>query len=369
MNNNFLVTRLKSWLSDIFWFLVRTSDRYRDRVRAVARKTGLERVLLSRSLFRRLLLTKDEPQYQVIFDTAPVTIDPAGAFELHLLFCERDLLRGLWALKSFYRYSGLNPKLVIHDDGSLSPQSLNTLRLHFRGCSLISGKNFDDALDGHPVCRYYRNKHVLARKILDVLLVAQSDYVMVMDTDVLWFSDSPQIQECLSNSRPFYLYGLQDSYARNTRFLNEHCGLFPAEYCNSGMIGFRRREFLDLDFIENALDRMIHIPKDLVAQSIGFPVPDSVKQGIYDPVESASWWVMEQTLYALLYGRCSDAVRLNMRDPDAGKLHQFVNTAITDNTALQHYLFDSHWNAQFPVGVEYLLNKWGQRENSGTPRQ
>lgn len=357
MINKFLITPLKSGLTELFWFLVKTSGRYRTGVRAFARKLGFERALLSNSLVRRLLLTKDEPRYQSIFDTAPEPTNPDGNFELHLLICERDLLRGMWALKSFYRFADLDPKLVIHDDGSLSDHSIQTLRSHFPGCDLVNGSNVDEAMSEYPIIRYYRKKHVLARKIIDVLLAARSDYVMVMDTDVLWFSESEQIKECVKEFRPFYVPGIRDAYARNTPFLNKHCDLFPAPNVNSGMIGYRVDDFLDFAFIESALERMIYIPPELVAESIGFPVPESVKQGIFEPVDSVSWWVMEQTLYALLYGRCADVLQLNVKDPAVGKTHQFVNTAITYDTALIHFLFDSHWNAQFPAGVEYLLKK------------
>ncbi len=358
MINKFLIAPLKSGLTETFWFLVKTGDRYRAGVRAFARKTGLERTLLANSLVRRLLLTKDEPRYQSIFTSAPTPANPGGDFELHLLICERDLLRGMWALKSFYRYAGLDPKLVIHNDGSLSDHSIRTLQSHFPGCDLVDGKQVEEAMGEYPVIRYYRKKHVLARKIIDVLLAARSGYVMVMDTDVLWFGESDRIKECVKESRPFYVPGIRDALARNTPFLNKHCDLFPAPNVNSGMIGFRLDDFLDFAFIESALDKMIHIPPELVTESIGFPVPETVKQGNFDPVDSVSWWVMEQTLYALLFGRCTDVLQLNVKDDSAGKTHQFVNTAITDNTALVHFLFDSHWNAQFPVGVEHLLKSW-----------
>lgn len=58
-----------------------------------------------------------------------------------------------------------------------------------------------------------------------------------------------------------------------------------------------------------------------------------------------------------VFGRFTGVVQLNVKDPATGKTHQFVNTVIIDNTALILFHFDSHWNAQFPVGVEYLLKK------------
>ncbi len=41
------------------------------------------------------------------------------------------------------------------------------------------------------------DKHVLSRKLLDVLLAARAEYLLVMDTDVLWFSESNQILDCV----------------------------------------------------------------------------------------------------------------------------------------------------------------------------
>jgi hypothetical protein len=77
-----------------------------------------------------------------------------------------------------------------------------------------------------------------------------------------------------------------------------------------------------------------------------------------DPVETAVWWVMEQTIYALLFGRRADVVALSPNGSSGANgsiAHPFVNAPITPNTAAQHFISDAKWNAFFPVGVEHLL--------------
>ncbi|MCG8467733.1 MAG: hypothetical protein MJB57_05910 [Gemmatimonadetes bacterium] len=338
-----------------FWFLVDRSPGYRGPVRAALRAARVESLALRSSLVRRLLLTKDEPRYRSILHTRPRELSARDGPELHMLTSEADLLRALWALKSFFHFSKLAPRLCIHSDGSLRDTSIEALRAHFPGCRVATGEEVPGALSEYPMCRFFRRRHVLARKILDVLLVARSEYLLVMDTDVLWFGESDQIRACVRSRMPFHMRAVHDAYARNSAFLRRYCGLDPAPQVNTGMIGFDHAESFDLDFLENALDRIVNVPRELIPESIGFPVPDAVKEGRYDPIDSVSWWVLEQTLYALLFGRCSRTVQLEVESGRGTKAHPFVNRRIEDDTALQHYIMDNRWNAQFPVGVEHLL--------------
>lgn len=319
---------------------------------------GFEKALLAYALPRRLLTGVEEPDYQRIIQHPGIDVAPTSCCELHLLTCERDVLRTLWSLHSFYRYSGLRPQLVLHNDGSLTSRSKQLLRNHFQSARMTDLPDYDVLLSDYPTIRFYRKNHVLARKLIDVLLSARQPYIIVMDSDVLWFRQSSQIASCVAGSRPFYLPGLRDSYARNTRYLKEKLDLHPAVAVNTGVIGFQVQHFLDLTFIETALNKILYIPVEDIPSSIGFPIPAAVKAGTSESLESVSWWVLEQTIYALLFGRLREYERLQVMDcAHSSELHQFVNMKLSDKTVFQHYVLDSHWNAQFPVGVHELMER------------
>ena len=137
--------------------------------------------------------------------------------------------------------------------------------------------------------------------------------------------------------------------------------LHPARNVNSGMIGYRRKAFLDLPFIENALRKLADVPRDQLRDSIGY-VDAYVDIHAEDVRATVCWWVMEQTIYALLMGRDNRhrALRSWARWRPfhrMAEMHQFTNTPVTKKTAMIHYISDTTHNQFFPVGVEHLLQR------------
>jgi len=211
------------------------------------------------------------------------------------------------------------------------------------------------------MCQVFLKRHAIAKKLFHPLLLSKSDYLLVMDSDILWFKRSKDIQHCVQNSLPFYVDGRVGAYIRNQQFMQAQLGLSPAESVNTGMIGYPRLQFLDLPFIEAALNKLINVPKNLVAESIGYR-DASVDPDSSDINKTLCWWVMEQTIYALLMGRApqtqmlacwSDKKVTQMR----GDLHHFTSAPIMRGTALVHYISDRRHQRFFPIGVEHLLRR------------
>lgn len=334
---------------------------------------ALERVHLKDSLFasariRRVLSGPDDPKYAVILDSRPHPVNRDSGVEVHMLLCERDFLRGVWALKSFLHCAGFDPRVVIHDDGTLSASSRRSLEEHFVGCEIPANaeERCLEALSAYPMCSLFRRTHVISQKLFDVLTFARGDYVMVMDSDVLWYRRSEQIQAAAAAGRPFYLQGGSEAYARNRRFMEEHCRLQPASNVNTGIVGFRPSELRDFAFLDDALDKLIHVPAELLDSSLGYRHFGRLPG--YDPSDPAGsivWWVMEQTLYALLLGRRGTPLGLQRDHGDGGGRHVFIGYPIDERVALQHFISDPRWNAFFPIGAHHLLesgflDRWNQ---------
>ena len=316
--------------------------------------------------------------YRRILETRPVPMPAQSDLELHMLVSERDFLRSIWALKSFFQYSGIPARLVIQSDGSLTPASLDHYHEHFPGCVIHADHDHvvRDALAGHPLCQFFLGHHAISKKLLHPLLLSRADYILIMDSDILWFRRSRAIADCVRDCLPFYVAGGTEAYARNRRFMETSLDLHPARNVNSGMIGYRRTAFLDLPFIEDALSKLADVPRDQLRDSIGY-VDAYVDIHAEDVRATLCWWVMEQTIYALLMGRAPGHCPLrpwSLRRPfrPMAETHQFTNTPVMKKTAMIHYISDATHNQFFPVGVEHLLrrgclNQWSSPASIATP--
>lgn len=301
--------------------------------------------------------------YQKIFETRPIKIPDKSNLELHVLVCERDFLRSFWALKSFFYYSNLPTKLVIQDDGSLTSQSHDRYYEHFPGC-IVNSNNDNEvhkALTGYPMCQFFLGHHPIAKKLFHPLLVSTAEYLIVMDSDILWFKHSRAINQAVQKKLPFYVDGKAEAYVRNREFMEQKLNLYPAVNVNSGIIGYPRSRFLDLQFIESAIRKLVLIPKNLVPQSVGY-TDTSVNLASNVLYETLCWWVMEQTVYALLLGResqrrCLEAWSEQCWKRIFGDLHQFTRSPIFRGTVLVHYISDSSYNQFFPAGVQHLIKR------------
>ncbi len=305
----------------------------------------------------------DLPVYEQIFATKPFIMSTQSGVELHMLVCEKDFLRSFWALKSFFYYSGISARLVIQNDGSLSSQALDLYSEHFPNC-VVNTDNDDkirDALTNHPMCQFFVGHHAISKKLFHPLLLSQSRYVLIMDSDILWFRRSKAIANCVKNCFPFYVNGGSGAYVRNQKFMESRLDLYPADNVNSGIVGYQKSKFIDMEFIESAIKKLVHIPKENLLESIGY-IDDSVDIHSEHINETLCWWVMEQTIYALLLGREPQRQALpswsnRLLVKLFGDLHQFTNSPIMRGTALIHYISDSWHNQFFPVGVQHLINR------------
>ncbi|MBE9201574.1 MULTISPECIES: hypothetical protein [unclassified Nodularia (in: cyanobacteria)] len=326
-------------------------------------KKGFNYLIFERFSAKLSQLKPSPSLYEEIFKTKPLIMTQQCNVELHMLVCKKDFLRSFWSLKSFFYYSGLSPRLVIQNDGSLTSEMIELYKEHFPHC-IVNTNNDDqirDALTGYPMCQFFVGHHVMSKKLLHPLLLSQSEYILTMDSDILWFKQSKVITKCVQNILPFYVYGGSGAYVRNQKFMEAQLGLYPANNVNAGIVGYQKSKFLDLEFIESAIHKLVDIPKDLILESVGY-VDESVNINSEDINQTLCWWVMEQTIYALLLGRESQRQALKCwsnkpLDLLFADLHQFTNSPIMRGTALIHYISDARHNQFFPAGVQHLIKR------------
>src|SRR5712664_1957124 len=164
------------------------------------------RAIISRNQFwRQLRDVQAEGIYQAskrlrlwsrILDTPPVITDPAtksGAVEIHVLTYRRDYLSAMWALKSFYHYSGVSYPLIIHLQGPVTARMNARLREHFPTSTVITQREADLSAERwlieHGCMRLLtaRRESVMMMKLSDFVITGRATHLLAIDSDVIFF--------------------------------------------------------------------------------------------------------------------------------------------------------------------------------------
>jgi len=135
----------------------------------------------------------------------------APAIPVHILTGKGDWQLAAWMLASWFHTTGMEWRIVIHEDGSLPEEARTTLLKIFPRATFIpsglSDSTIQEALSEFPLCRKYRSEHPLARKIFDVPYFSDSNRFLLFDSDLLFFQPPEEIlrwaqsesQECWFN--------------------------------------------------------------------------------------------------------------------------------------------------------------------------
>jgi hypothetical protein len=173
--------------------------------------------------------------------------------EIHVLTSEADWLNLLWALKSFYHYSGRRYALCIHDDGTLSDEAREAITSAFPDSRLISRDTADrrvqSLLANYPRSRELRASNTLSLKVFDFIPFLESERMMILDSDILFFSKPEFLLTALDNST---LNTLNKDWSYGYTLEPEVIAGLGFELpllINSGL-GLIHRESMRLDWIE-----------------------------------------------------------------------------------------------------------------------
>lgn len=224
---------------------------------------------------------RDSVRYRIL-NSIPIKNTSDLTCEIHVLTCANDWLNLVWTLKSFYYYSQRHYALCIHDDGTLTEEQQQTLQHHFPDARIISRKEADEKvlalLEPYPRCLEFRKKNHLSPKVFDFAAFLQSDRMLLLDSDVLFFAEPTVLLQRIedSNYRCNTVNGdIANAYTVNPTVVKEKCKFQMVERFNSGL-GLIHKESLSLDWLEEFL-----------------ALPDII----------GHFWLIEQTLYALCSSR------------------------------------------------------------------
>ena len=124
-------------------------------------------------------------------------LPPAPPVPVHVLTGREDWLLAAWMLASWFAVTGMEWRIVIHDDGTLPTEAKNALQQIFPRCRFIDAAVADQTmkavLASFPNCLKYRFEHPLARKIFDVPHFTEGDRFLLFDSDLLFFRRPDEI--------------------------------------------------------------------------------------------------------------------------------------------------------------------------------
>lgn len=213
-----------------------------------------------------------------ILDTQPILNTTDRTCEIHVLTYEKDWLNLIWALKTFYHYSGRRYALCIHDDGTLTDDHRATLQHHFPDARVIDRPTADrhvlTTLANHPRCLEFRKTNHLSPKVFDFAAYLESDRMLLLDSDVLFFAEPTALLQRIED--PNYRLNsvnadVASAYTVDPAIIQQQFGFELIERFNSGL-GLIHKTSLNFDWIEEFLAL---------------------------PTILGHFWRIEQTLYAL----------------------------------------------------------------------
>jgi hypothetical protein len=134
---------------------------------------------------------------RAILRAAPI-LQNNDQLTLASMICHGEISMYLLAVASFCQQFGSVPRIVVLDDGSLTPRDYATLRTQLRDIQILG---FSDV----PKARCPRGG--CWERLLLISDLVKDSYVIQLDSDTLTRSEIPEVRECVSANRSFTLLG------------------------------------------------------------------------------------------------------------------------------------------------------------------
>lgn len=173
----------------------------------------------------------------------PVASEGKPRAELHMLCGANAWDMGVWASWSILRFTP-EARLVVHSDGSLAPEHTEPWRRVVPTMRVID-KAWRDAaveptLSDYPALRSWRASNLYSAQLLDIHVLAETDAVISMDSDVLCFADPTVLRAELCSARLAMRWNRDwqggDFYIAPADALAAIVGRRPAQAVNAGFL-------------------------------------------------------------------------------------------------------------------------------------
>ena len=263
-----------------------------------------------------------------ILYSKPVICDSSLPFEIHMLTNEKAVIESLWCLKTFYHFIDLFPKIVIHDDGSLSDKAISIFQKHFEGVRVIrkidSDQQMKEYLKNYEYSLKYQIDNYMPHsiKLFDFFYFSNSS-LLALDSDILFFNKPIEVYKFLNQRIGFYMSDYRNSYSFSHEYIKEKFNFEISSKINSGLF-----------FIPSVMD----YDKLLI---------ENVLRLCYEKNYPLNQWT-EQTTYAILFSKYRHKFKR------LSKTYQISNQSISKDTVCHHFVNDGSRPLFYTRGIKTL---------------
>lgn len=125
---------------------------------------------------------------------------PEEPHEVHVLVGRGRLAMAFWMMGSLIAARRSIPRFVLHDDGSMGSKEADLLKAMLPSSRLIRCVDADalvlPQLQEFPLLAQYRKKHIFGKRLTDFPMFCADEYVISIDTDILFFSNPEAVFRC-----------------------------------------------------------------------------------------------------------------------------------------------------------------------------
>ncbi|MFV0337665.1 MAG: hypothetical protein ACK5LK_05410 [Chthoniobacterales bacterium] len=174
---------------------------------------------------------------------------------VHMLVSSKSWKMALLAIFSFEFFTKSFWKLVIHDDGSLSPKIIEKIKKKLPGVRLILRKDADarvnEFLKNYPALQQSRSTHNLFLKFSDTLPFLETERFIILDSDLFFFAYPKEIMQWAESGDEscYYNKDTTDGYCINRASIEDATKITLWEHFNSGLL-LMSRKAIDFDLSE-----------------------------------------------------------------------------------------------------------------------
>jgi len=127
---------------------------------------------------------------------------------LHILCQEEDVGMIEWSVRSFLEHTGLCPRIIIHDDGTMTKKSALLLEKRFSNLRVLFKKDALRALSENPgfkgiIKKFSEGGHKVLIQLIDIFLLSDTEKVILMDGDVLFFKQPQELIDFVNGRYPY----------------------------------------------------------------------------------------------------------------------------------------------------------------------
>ncbi len=187
---------------------------------------------------------------RAVLKTPPIRTEERGEVTVCVLTSATDWLCCLWTLVSYYRFSGRRDPLLIYSDGSLSQRMVAAIKRVFPAARVLDeitvNARVSPILSTYPNCRRFRNMQPCAHRIIDFPIICGSPFILMLDSDVLFFRRPDELLGYLEHLSPGTFVCQEDcqhAYFASLESIQKKYGLHMPSRVNVGMTLADVRDF------------------------------------------------------------------------------------------------------------------------------